>query len=76
MVGSILHVHPTWRTRGHSTKRGGICYTMTPLLNQLSLFEAAQSFLNPDADFDGDGLGDIVLPGSDGLIRVLKARSD
>ena len=29
---------------------GGICYTMTPLLNQLSLYEAAQSFLNPDAD--------------------------
>jgi len=28
------------------------------------------------ADFDGDGLGDIVLPGSDGLVRVLKARSD
>lgn len=29
---------------------GGICYTMTPLLNQLSLYEAAQSFLNPEAD--------------------------
>ncbi|TFG70784.1 MAG: hypothetical protein E4H27_05595 [Anaerolineales bacterium] len=29
---------------------GGICYTMTPLLNQLSLYTAAQSFLNPDAD--------------------------
>lgn len=29
---------------------GGICFTMTPLLNQLSLFEAAQSFRNPDAD--------------------------
>ncbi len=30
--------------------RGGICFTMTPLLNQLSLYESAQSFLNPDAD--------------------------
>ena len=30
--------------------RGGICYTMTPMLNQLSLFQSAQSFLNPNAD--------------------------
>jgi len=30
--------------------RGGICFTMTPLLNQLSLYEAAQSFINPDGD--------------------------
>ena len=29
---------------------GGICYTMTPRLNQLSLFEAARSFQAPDAD--------------------------
>lgn len=29
---------------------GGICFTMTPLLNQLSLFESAQSFIDPDAD--------------------------
>jgi hypothetical protein len=29
---------------------GGICFTMTPLLNQLSLYASAQSFLNPDAD--------------------------
>lgn len=29
---------------------GGICFTMTPLLNQLSLFMSAQSFLNPDAE--------------------------
>jgi hypothetical protein len=28
---------------------GGICFTMTPLLNQLSLYAAAQSFLDPDA---------------------------
>jgi hypothetical protein len=27
---------------------GGICFTMTPMLNQLSLFEAAQSFRNRD----------------------------
>ncbi len=29
---------------------GGICFTMTPMLNQLSLFESAQSFRDPDAD--------------------------
>lgn len=28
---------------------GGICYTMTPRLNALSLYAAAQSFLRPDA---------------------------
>jgi len=38
--------------RDCSAYSGGICYTMTPLLNQLSLFMAAQSFLNPDADAD------------------------
>ncbi len=30
--------------------QGGICFTMTPLLNQLSLYQSAQSFLNPEAD--------------------------
>jgi hypothetical protein len=29
---------------------GGICFTMTPLLNQLSLYQSLQSFQNPDAD--------------------------
>lgn len=29
---------------------GGICFTMTPLLNQLSLYESARSFIEPDAD--------------------------
>ena len=29
---------------------GGIAYTMTPMLNQLSLYVSAQSFLNPDGD--------------------------
>jgi len=29
---------------------GGICFTMTPLLNQLSLYEAAWSFRDPSAD--------------------------
>jgi len=24
-------------------------------------------------DLDGDGLGEIIMPGSDGLVRVLKA---
>jgi hypothetical protein len=28
---------------------GGICFTMTPRLNQLSLYESAQSFINPNA---------------------------
>lgn len=30
--------------------QGGICFTMTPLLNQLSHYAAAQSFKNRDAD--------------------------
>lgn len=29
---------------------GGICFTMSPLLNGLSLFQAARSFSQPDAD--------------------------
>ena len=29
---------------------GGICFSMTPKLNQLTLFMAAQSFIQPDAD--------------------------
>jgi hypothetical protein len=29
---------------------GGICFTMTPLLNQLSLYQSLQSFQHPDAD--------------------------
>ena len=33
---------------------GGICFTMTPLLNQLSLYESAQSFLAPGADPNAD----------------------
>ena len=36
---------------------GGICYTMTLMLNQLSLYEAAVSFTDPDADPDR-GAGD------------------
>ena len=31
---------------------GGICFTMTPMLNQLSLFEAAQSFKDRDGNPD------------------------
>lgn len=38
------------RERDAAPYSGGICFTMTPRLNQLSLFEAAQSFLDPDAD--------------------------
>ncbi len=38
------------REREAAPYQGGICFTMTPLLNQLSLYQSAQSFLNPDAD--------------------------
>jgi hypothetical protein len=38
------------REREAAPYAGGICYTMTPRLNQLSLFQAAQSFVQPDAD--------------------------
>jgi hypothetical protein len=38
--------------RAAAPYQGGICFTMTPLLNQLSLFESAQSFQNPDANAD------------------------
>lgn len=38
------------RERKGAPYRGGICYTMTPLLNQLSLYAAARSFQEPDAD--------------------------
>ncbi len=31
---------------------GGICFTMTPALNQLCLYESAQSFIRPHADPD------------------------
>jgi hypothetical protein len=36
--------------RAAAPYRGGICFTMTPLLNQLSLYEAARSFADPDGD--------------------------
>jgi hypothetical protein len=47
--------------------QGGICFTMTPRLNQLSLYEAAQSFRSPDADprqVAGDFFEAIFGPGS------------
>jgi hypothetical protein len=34
--------------RASAPYSGGICFTMTPRLNQLSLYESAQSFLDPD----------------------------
>ena len=53
-------IYPHWRfdrlfarrreERTAAPYSGGICFTMTPLLNQLSLFEAAQSFRDPDGD--------------------------
>lgn len=39
------------RERAAAPYSGGICYTMSPLLNQLSLYESAQSFLDPDGDY-------------------------
>jgi len=38
--------------RAAASYSGGICFTMTPRLNQLSLYQSAQSFLKPDADPD------------------------
>ncbi len=38
------------REREAAPYQGGMCYTMTPMLNQLSLYQAAQSFIDPDAD--------------------------
>jgi hypothetical protein len=38
------------RERQAAPYGGGICFTMTPLLNQLSLYESAQSFIDPDAN--------------------------
>ncbi len=40
------------REREVGAYSGGICYTMTPFLNCLSLYEAARSFVDPDADCD------------------------
>lgn len=40
------------RERAAAPYSGGICYTMSPKLNQLSLYESAQSFLDPDTDPD------------------------
>ena len=40
------------RERQAAPYSGGICFTMSPMLNQLSLYESAQSFINPDADPD------------------------
>lgn len=36
--------------RAAAPYRGGICFTMTPRLNQLSLYESVRSFQNPDGD--------------------------
>ena len=40
------------REREAAPYSGGICFTMSPRLNQLSLWESAQSFIDPDADPD------------------------
>lgn len=54
--------------------RGGICFTMTPKLNQLSLFMASQSFLRPDADTNalaGKFLADTLGPAALELVQLL-----
>ena len=38
------------REREAAPYNGGICFTMSPLLNQLSLYQAAQSFIHPEGD--------------------------
>ena len=38
------------RERDAAPYQGGICFTMTPLLNQLSLYQSAHSFLEPDGN--------------------------
>ena len=59
------------REREVDAYSGGICFTMTPLLNALSLYESAHSFINPDDDYNalakefyektfGTGAGEIV----------------
>lgn len=40
------------REREAAPYSGGVCFTMTPLLNQLSAFAAARSFTAPEADPD------------------------
>lgn len=54
--------------------QGGICYTMTPKLNQLTLFMAAQSFLRPDADPNavaGEFLSAMLGPSGGDLVSLL-----
>ncbi len=62
--------------------RGGICFTMTPLLNQLSLYESARSFTQPDADpgkLAGDFFAMLFGEGGRGLVegyRLFEALPD
>jgi hypothetical protein len=58
-----LVLYPHWRLPRMSSRRreeraaapyvGGMNYTMSPKLNQLTLYAAGRLFLNPDADPDG-----------------------
>lgn len=53
---------------------GGICFTMTPRLNQLTLFMAAQSFIRPDADPNevaGEFLEGVFGPAGRELVPLL-----
>jgi hypothetical protein len=62
------------RERSAAPYSGGICYTMSPMLNQLSLWEAAQSFIDPDADPErlaGDLYEDLFGPAGRELVAYL-----
>jgi len=53
---------------------GGICFTMTPLLNQLSLYVSARSFLDPDANHRAvaeDFFEKLFGPQGRGLVELL-----
>jgi hypothetical protein len=53
---------------------GGICFTMTPRLNQLSIYMAAHSFIQPDSDPDtvaGDFLAEVFGPDGRELVPLL-----
>lgn len=62
------------RERDAAPYSGGICYTMTPRLNQLSLYEAAQSFIRPDDDYSEvarEFYRQVFGPGTEELVEHL-----
>jgi hypothetical protein len=60
--------------RAGGSYSGGICHTMTPRLNQLTLYMAAQSFVRPDADPNavaGEFLSGVFGPAGLELVPLL-----